>query len=170
MKSPGGKTFSHAQWMLRAAEPSTHAITIWPWAGEQHTMGQKSHGWYPQTCAEQNPSRTKPFQKNGLEQSSPGPFRTATKLTTKSNREISQQISARWANKRRNSGSKEQGVSVMKRGFGTKGSLKPPLAIRHRRGRSRRLSGCASHTHMDCSINICPGMIGGGKFLIERSA
>lgn len=62
------------------------------------------------------------------------------------------------------------GSSVMKRGFGTKGSLKPPLAIRHRRGRSHRLSGCASHTHMDCSINICPGMIGGGKFLIERSA
>lgn len=66
MKSPGGKTFSHAQWMLRAAEPSTHAITIWPWAGEQHTMGQKSHGWYPQTCAEQNPSRKMALNKAAL--------------------------------------------------------------------------------------------------------
>lgn len=62
------------------------------------------------------------------------------------------------------------GSSVMKQGFDTKGSLKPPLVIRHRRGRSHRVSGHASHTHTDCSINICPGMIGGGKFLIERTA
>lgn len=110
-------------------------------------MGQKSPAVTPAKLWSTKPSASSP-RKNSLEQTSPGPFGTATKLTRKPNREMSRQTSAQRANKRRNPGSKERGELGYETGFGYK--MKPKATAGDQARRRKVAPGVrprTSHTH-----------------------